>query len=248
MHHFFVEPGQMEGEQVRITGPDVNHMKNALRMKAGEQFLVSDGQGGDYLCRLEELDAGRALGRILEKRESAELPSSIWLYQGLPKSDKMEFIIQKAAELGAAAVVPVVTRNTVVKLDAKKAKERVRRWQAIAESGAKQSKRSRIPQVGEVLTFEEALNDMERRGFDFKLVPYENQEGMAATKRIFDSLKPGMSVAVMIGPEGGFDPLEIEKAQEAGAEPISLGRRILRTETAAVTMLSALMLKLEEGI
>lgn len=117
MHHFFVEPGQMEGEQVRITGPDVNHMKNALRMKAGEQFLVSDGQGGDYLCRLEELDAGRALGRILEKRESAELPSSIWLYQGLPKSDKMEFIIQKAAELGAAAVVPVVTRNTVVKLD-----------------------------------------------------------------------------------------------------------------------------------
>ena len=247
MHHFFVEPGQMEGEQVQITGPDVNHMKNALRMKAGEQFLVSDGQGGDYLCRLEELDAGRALGRILEKRESAELPSSIWLYQGLPKSDKMEFIIQKAAELGAAAVVPVVTRNTVVKLDAKKAKERVRRWQAIAESGAKQSKRSRIPQVGEVLNFEEALNDMERRGFDFKLVPYENQEGMAATKRIFDSLKPGMSVAV-IGPEGGFDPLEIEKAQKAGAEPISLGRRILRTETAAVTMLSALMLKLEEGI
>ena len=160
----------------------------------------------------------------------------------------MELIIQKAAELGAAAVVPVVTRNTVVKLDAKKAKERVRRWQAIAESGAKQSKRSRIPQVGEVLTFEEALEDMERRGFDFKLVPYENQEGMAATKRIFDSLKPGMSVAVMIGPEGGFDPLEIEKAQEAGAEPISLGRRILRTETAAVTMLSALMLKLEEGI
>ena len=233
MHHFFVEPGQMEGEQVRITGPDVNHMKNALRMKAVEQFLVSYGQGGDYLCRLEELDAGRALGRILEKRESAELPSSIWLYQGLPKSDKMEFIIQKAAELGAAAVVPVVTRNTVVKLDAKKAKERVRRWQAIAESGAKQSKRSRIPQVGEVLNFE---------------VPYENQEGMAATKRIFDSLKPGMSVAVMIGPEGGFDPLEIEKAQKAGAEPISLGRRILRTETAAVTMLSALMLKLEEGI
>ena len=232
----------MEGEQVRITGPDVNHMKNALRMKAGEQFLVSDGQGGDYLCRLEELDAGRALGRILEKRESAELPSSIWLYQGLPKSDKMEFIIQKAAELGAAAVVPFVTSSTVVQL------ERVRRWQAIAESGAKQSKRSRIPQVGEVLTFEEALEDMERRGFDFKLVPYENQEGMAATKRIFDSLKPGMSVAVMIGPEGGFDPLEIEKAQEAGAEPISLGRRILRTETAAVTMLSALMLKLEEGI
>ena len=160
----------------------------------------------------------------------------------------MEFIVQKAAELGAAAVVPVLTRNTVVKLDAKKAKERVRRWQAIAESGAKQSKRSRIPQVGEVLNFEEALNDMERRGFDFKLVPYENQEGMAATKRIFDSLKPGMSVAVMIGPEGGFDPLEIEKAQKAGAEPISLGRRILRTETAAVTMLSALMLKLEEGI
>ena len=248
MHHFFISSEAVKDGRITITGPDVNHMKNALRMKAGEQFLVSDGQGGDYLCRLEELDAGRALGRILEKRESAELPSSIWLYQGLPKSDKMEFIIQKAAELGAAAVVPVVTRNTVVKLDAKKAKERVRRWQAIAESGAKQSKRSRIPQVGEVLTFEEALEDMERRGFDFKLVPYENQEGMAATKRIFDSLKPGMSVAVMIGPEGGFDPLEIEKAQEAGAEPISLGRRILRTETAAVTMLSALMLKLEEGI
>ena len=220
MYHFFVERSQIHPESVTITGPDVNHIKNVLRMKPGEQVLISNGEDRDYLCRLTEISADAVEAEILEEREeTTELPAKIWLFQGLPKSDKMEFIIQKAAELGAAAVVPVVTRNTVVKLDAKKAKERVRRWQAIAESGAKQSKRSRIPQVGEVLTFEEALEDMERRGFDFKLVPYENQEGMAATKRIFDSLKPGMSVAVMIGPEGGFDPLEIEKAQEAGAEP-----------------------------
>lgn len=126
MHHFFVEPGQMEGEQVRITGPDVNHMKNCPADEGGRTVSGQRRPGRRLSVPSGGAGRGRALGRILEKRESAELPSSIWLYQGLPKSDKMEFIIQKAAELGAAAVVPVVTRNTVVKLDAKKAKERVR--------------------------------------------------------------------------------------------------------------------------
>ncbi len=248
MHHFFVEPSQIEGEQVRIEGPDFNHLKNALRMKAGEEFLVSDSEGRDFLCRLEKAGEGEALARILEPRESAELPASIWLYQGLPKSDKMELIVQKATELGAAAVVPVSTRNAVVKLDQKKAGDRVRRWQAIAESGAKQSGRSRILKVEEVLTFKEALKQIREKDFDLRLIPYENERGMKAAKEAFDSLKPGMSVAVMIGPEGGFDPEEISLAMEAGVVPISLGRRILRTETAALAVLSALMLKLEEGI
>ena len=249
MHHFFVNPEQVEDGLIRITGPDVNHIKNVLRMRQGEEMLVSDGTGRDYLCQAEEIAGGEVTALILKtEEEGRELPSRIWLFQGLPKSDKMEFIIQKAVELGAAGIVPVSTRNTVVKLDPKKEEAKVKRWQAIAESAAKQSKRSLVPRVSGIMTLKEAFDYVESQGFSVRLIPYEHEAGMDGTKTELDAAGPGQDIAVFIGPEGGFDEREIELALSKGVRPISLGRRILRTETAGLALLSVLMMRLEGAL
>lgn len=249
MHHFFVNPEQVEDGLIRITGSDVNHIKNVLRIRQGEEMLVSDGTGRDYLCQAEEIAGQEVTVRILEiEEEGRELPSRIWLFQGLPKSDKMEFIIQKAVELGAAGIVPVSTRNTVVKLDQKKEETKVKRWQAIAESAAKQSKRSLVPGVSGIMTLKEAFDYVESQGFSVRLIPYEHEAGMDGTKTELDAAGPGQDIAVFIGPEGGFDEREIELALSKGVRPISLGRRILRTETAGLALLSVLMMRLEGAL
>ena len=249
MHHFFVNPEQVEDGLIRITGSDVNHIKNVLRIRRGEEMLVSDGTGRDYLCQAEEIAGQEVTVRILEtKEEGRELPSRIWLFQGLPKSDKMEFIIQKAVELGAAGIVPVSTRNTVVKLDPKKEEAKVKRWQVIAESAAKQSKRSLVPRVSGIMTLKEAFDYVESQGFSVRLIPYEHEAGMDGTKTELDAAGPGQDIAVFIGPEGGFDEREIELALSKGVRPISLGRRILRTETAGLALLSVLMMRLEGAL
>jgi 16S rRNA (uracil1498-N3)-methyltransferase len=246
MHHFFVAPSQVEGKLVRITGSDVNHMKQVLRMKPGEKVLISDGEGRDYLCRVTELERNVIRAEIEETlEEGRELPSGIWLFQGLPKSDKMELIIQKAVELGAEGIVPVATKNAVVKLDKKKEEAKLKRWQAIAESAAKQSKRSRMPQVGAVMTLKEAFSYIEENGFQIRLIPYEHAEGMESLKEAVKNIAPGQKIAVFIGPEGGFDEAEIEEAVRCGVSPVSLGKRILRTETAGLALLSVIMMKLE---
>ena len=249
MHHFFVNPEQVEDGLIRITGSDVNHIKNVLRIRQGEEMLVSDGTGRDYLCQAEEIAGLEVTVRILEtEEEGRELPSRIWLFQGLPKSDKMEFIIQKAVELGAAGIVPVTTRNTVVKLDPKKEETKVKRWQAIAESAAKQSTRSLVPRVSGIMTLKEAFDYVESQGFSVRLIPYEHEAGMDGTKTELDAAGPGQDIAVFIGPEGGFDEREIELALSKGVRPISLGRRILRTETAGLALLSVLMMRLEGAL
>lgn len=248
MHHFFVDPGQIdiEGGRARIGGGDVNHIKNVLRMKPGEQMLVSDGSGQDYLCRLDRLSADAVeAGIISVDAGGRELPSRIWLFQGLPKSDKMELVIQKAVELGAAGIVPVVTKNTVVKLDAKKEEAKRKRWQAIAESAAKQSRRSLIPEVMGLMTLKEAFDYVDRMGFQLKLIPYERENGTGETRQELSKLAQGQDIAVFIGPEGGFDESEIEAALKKGVRPVSLGKRILRTETAGMAMLSVIMMRLE---
>lgn len=246
MHHFFADPSQVAEDTVTITGPDVNHMKNVLRMKPGEALLVSDGTGNDYQCEIERLEADRAVVRICQAFCSQmELPSRIWLFQGLPKADKLEFIIQKAVELGAEAVVPVATKNAVVRLDEKKAQSKRKRWQSIAESAAKQSKRSRIPSVETVMSLKEAFGFIKEQGFDLCLIPYEQAQGMETMKEALAQVSSGQSIAVFIGPEGGFDESEIKLALEHGVRPVSLGKRILRTETAGLVILSALMMKLE---
>lgn len=243
MYHFFV-PEAGDGPVISITGPDVNHIKNVLRMKPGEAIVISNGADRDFYCRILEIRSDEVLAEVQpETVEESELPASLVLYQGLPKSDKMELIIQKAVELGAARIVPVAMKRSVVKLDEKKQKSRIPRWQAIAESAAKQSGRRVIPAVSPVMSYAEALREAE--SMDQILVPYENARGMRATKEALAALRPGQTVGIFIGPEGGFDPSEIEAAEQAGAQTISLGRRILRTETAGLTLLSLCMMELE---
>ena len=191
---------------------------------------------------------GRELGKYMadildEEAPDTELPSRIYLFQGLPKGDRMEYIIQKAVELGVYEIIPVAMKYCVVKLDAKKAGNKVKRWQAISESAAKQSKRSRIPEVHAVMNFKDAVEYAKLQ--DMILVPYENERGMEATREALEKVKPGQSISVFIGPEGGFSEEEIDTLRQ-DAEVLSLGKRILRTDTAAICAMSMLMLELEE--
>ena len=244
MHHFFVTPEQVKENMIFIEGSDVNHIKNVLRMKVGEELEVSDGEQRKFLCEIDNVSSEEVCLLIKEElKVETELPSKLYLFQGLPKSDKMELIVQKAVELGVYEIVPVATKRAVVKLDDKKAAKKVERWQAIAEGGAKQSGRNVIPEVKNVMSFKEAV--AYAKELDVVLVPYELAEGMNETKEIISNIKPGQSVGVFIGPEGGFETSEVEHAMENGAKAITLGRRILRTETAGLTTLSILMYHLE---
>ncbi len=245
MYQFFVEPGQIQGRRIIITGSDVNHIRNVLRMKPGEEIAVSNGTDGrEYRCGIESFTEDEVICSLrFVKEDGVELPSRIFLFQGLPKADKMELIVQKAVELGAYEVIPVAARRCVVRLDEKKAASRISRWQGIAEAAAKQSRRGIIPQVHPVMNMREAV--AYARTMEVKLIPYELAENMGHTKEVLGAVKPGTDIAVFIGPEGGFEQEEIELATAAGIEPVTLGRRILRTETAGLTVLSWLMYHLE---
>lgn len=244
MHHFFVTPEQVREGQIRIEGSDVNHMKNVLRMKLGEELHVSDGNNKKYLCEIVSMDADSVYTVIKEELVSdTELPSKIHLFQGLPKSDKMELIVQKAVELGVYEIIPVATKRAVVKLDDKKAEKKVERWNSISESGAKQSGRNVIPKVKSVMGYKEAMQYANT--LDVILIPYELAEGMNETRQVIEAIRPGQSVGIFIGPEGGFETAEVEYAVAQGAKVITLGKRILRTETAGLTTLSILMYHLE---
>lgn len=246
MHQFFVENSQIHDKTVIIEGNDVNHIKNVLRMKAGEEISVSNGEDGrEYRCGIVRIEEDRVVCELrFVKEDGVELPSRVYLFQGLPKADKMELIIQKAVELGVYEVIPVETGRSVVKLDAKKAAQKTARWQAIAEAAAKQSRRRIIPQVAAPVSFAQAL--ARAAEMDIKLIPYELAEGMACTKQIFSNLGEGKDIAVFIGPEGGFEEKEIAGAKECGIQPITLGKRILRTETAGFTVMAWIMYQLEK--
>lgn len=245
MYRFFVEPSQIQDKRIVITGSDVNHIKNVLRMKIGEEIAVSNGiDNREYRCGIEEYTEGEVICTLrFIKEEGVELPSQIYLFQGLPKADKMELIVQKAVELGVYEVIPVAAKRCVVKLDEKKVVAKVGRWQGIAEAAAKQSKRGVIPKVHSVMSMREATAFA--RSMDIRLIPYELAQDMERTKELIGAVGPGQRVAVFIGPEGGFEESEVQAALEAGIEPVTLGRRILRTETAGLTVLSWLMYQLE---
>ena len=245
MYHFFVAPDQVQDGYIRISGQDVNHIRNVLRMKPGEKIGIRDGISRSFLCELETLETEEIQARILEEETaSSELPVRLYLFQGLPKSDKMELVIQKAVELGVYQIIPVATRRAVVKLEGKKEEAKIKRWNSIAESAAKQSGRMLIPEVTGVMSLKEAFQYAEK--FDLNLIPYELAEGMDGTRRILSQVRPGMQIGIYIGPEGGFDTEEIEQAKKYQVHPITLGRRILRTETAGLTALSILMFQLEQ--
>ena len=245
MHHFFVTPQQISGDKIRIEGGDVNHMKNVLRMKLHEKAEISDGESRTYLCEVEAYEEDVAVLHILEEMEADTEPASkLYLFQGLPKSDKMELIVQKAVELGVYQVIPVAMKRCVVRLDDKKAAKKADRWNSIAESAAKQAGRSRIPEVTMPLSYNEALKMAEE--LDVTLLPYELAGGMEVTREVIRQIKSGQSVGIFIGPEGGFEPEEVDAAVSMGAKVITLGRRILRTETAGLATLAVLMFELEQ--
>ena len=245
MHRFFAEPGQIGEKEIVITGADVNHIRNVLRMRTGEEVLIADGRGAEYRCKLTDLSENEVRAQILWKLDgNAELASAVTLFQGLPKSDKMDLIVQKCVELGVDRIVPVSTKRAVVKLDAKKEETRLKRWNTISESAAKQSGRGVIPEVSGVMSFEKALEEAKK--LDVLLIPYERAEHMAESRRVMGEIRPGQSVGVFIGPEGGFEESEVEEAVAAGAKAITLGKRILRTETAGLAVMSMLSYLLEE--
>jgi len=245
MYHFFVKPEQIGEKIITIEGTDVNHIKNVLRMRQGEQICIRSGQDNiEYGCEIKSFETQSIISQIIWTEEvGMELPSKIYLFQGMPKSDKMEMIIQKAIELGVYQIIPVASKRAVVKLDTRKEAHKLKRWTGIAESAAKQSKRMLIPEVTKVMSFPEAVSYASQ--LDVRLIPYEMEKGMKETRQIIDGIMPGQSIAVFIGPEGGFDEQEILLAKENGIWPITLGRRILRTETAGLVTLSILMYHLE---
>lgn len=246
MYQFFVKKEQIQDKTITITGGDVNHIKNVLRMSVGEEISVSNGEDGlEYRCEIESYSEDEVICHLrFIKEDGVELPATITLFQGLPKADKMELIIQKTVELGVFEIVPVACKRSIVKFDAKKEANKLSRWEGIAEAAAKQSKRRIIPKIHSVMSMKEAVEYAS--SMELKLIPYELAEGMMETRRLIESVKPGMKVAIFIGPEGGFDETEIALAEKEGIHPITLGKRILRTETAGFTTLSWLSYQLEE--
>ncbi|MBQ6904391.1 MAG: 16S rRNA (uracil(1498)-N(3))-methyltransferase [Lachnospiraceae bacterium] len=265
MHHIFARPEQFSDDRhrLRITGEDFHHMTRVLRMKEGEELSVSvmdeadekpyppDGRNvttdeekqvsrEEYRFGIEEITQDAVICTLrFAKHDTAELPVRIILLQGLPTGDKMEQIIEKNTELGVAGIVPVMLKRCVMKLDEKKAASRVVRWNRIAEAAAKQSRRGVIPRVTDVMTLTEALSyakDAERKLLPYELAENDAAQGMAHTRSLMNGIRPGDTVAVFIGPEGGFEEAEVLKARESGFQTVSLGGRILRTETAGMTV------------
>ena len=249
MYHFFIQKTAIEDDIIRITGEDYNHAVNVLRLRVGEEVLISDEDAVDYTCVVQETgsfpDGERFLSvRVTEVREeNHELPARVVLFQALLKGDHMELVIQKAVELGVTEIVPVEMKNCVMKLDPKKAASRVERWQKIAEAAAKQSKRSSVPKVHEPVKFVEAVRMAEE--LDVPFLPYEQEKGMQSLAEVMLQFVPGRSIGFFIGPEGGFDRMEAKHAMNRGIVPVSLGSRVLRAETAAVAVMSIVMVRLE---
>ena len=249
MPKFYFVPEDFSDGKITIYGEDVNHLKNVLRMREGDELVLCDGEGRDYKCVISSFTKDSAMFTVLSGEASnAEIPVKIALYQGIPKKDKMELIIQKAVELGAAEIVPVAMKRCIAKIeDAKSEKKKLERWNEISKAAAKQSGRGIIPEVGACLGFKEALEKAKNEGCLIGLA-YENAEGIASLSAFTDMMKSDTdrNTVLLIGPEGGFDVSEVELAKEYGAHIISLGKRILRTETAGLAALSIFMYELEK--
>ena len=251
MVQVFADLSAMQDGILSIGGNDYNHIKNVLRMHSGDQLAVrpdTDGNeegSGEYLFEIVSFSESTVICRLLSVREAqTELPVRVLLFQGLPKADKMDQIVQKTVELGVTDIIPVQMHRSIVKLSGDKRKKRIDRWQLIAEAAAKQSRRSILPQVHDLCLMREALA-MAAAEADRIFVPYEAEAGSAGTRALLEQLRPGQRVAVFVGPEGGFEESEIELAREQGAQTISLGRWILRTETAAPAFLAFLTYRFE---
>lgn len=245
MHRFYVENDQIHETDIAIKGQDVNHIKNVLRMNVNDEIVICNGQGKDFYCIINQISSDEVIASIKSEQDTdTELTTKIYLFQGLPKKDKMELIIQKAVELGVYEIIPVVTKRSIVKLDEKKKElKKLERWQNISTSAAKQSNRGMIPRVAQVMSYKEALNFAST--LEYNVIPYEKADDIDKTREILKGVKGKQSVGIFIGPEGGFEELEIDLATQVDIKPITLGKRILRTETAGLAILSIIMFEIE---
>ena len=235
MHRFFIP--QLYNEEMTITGVDAKHIGKVLRMQPGDKLQIVSDDGVSALAEVAAITESTVTVRCLEKlAESHEPAVKITLAQGLAKGEKMDFIIQKAVELGAYSIVPVAMEHSVVRLDGAKADKKVERWQKIAEAAAKQSKRDIIPQVQDVQTVKEMLANNDCKT---KIIAYECEDRMSLKTALREAGQME-DLLLIIGPEGGISEAELAKAREAGAVPVSLGRRILRAETAGLVAMSAI--------
>lgn len=232
MPKYFTEPENIKDGFIEISSDEAKHILNVMRMETGDTLTICDGQSNDYLCRICETGKNYLKAEIEETRKSESEPKTkITLYQGLPKSDKMELIIQKCVEIGICRIVPVITERAVVKIE-KGAKEdkKTERWQKISESAAKQSGRGIIPTVERPMKFKDAIEEAVKNGE--AIIPYENEKDRGLKEFVKNS--NAENIGIFIGPEGGFDTKEIEFAVEKGVMSVTLGKRILRTETAGI--------------
>ena len=242
----FVPPEQVGEDRIVVRGDDVKHMRDVLRMESGDSVTVTCGRGMDYHCEIDSISEDE-IGLVIREAvpDVAELPVRISLYQAIPKGDKLELVIQKAVELGVTEIIPMRSSRSVVRLDDAKAAKKQTRWQRIAEEAAKQSGRGIVPEVLPVMDYNAAVERASTA--DRILIPYELCEDYETVKRLREGIREGIqSIAVFIGSEGGFERSEVEAVLAAGGEEISLGHRILRTETAAIAVLAHLMLVIEE--
>ena len=246
MQKFFVEENQIEDNKIYIQGPDVKHISSVLRLEKKEKIQICNKDTMEnYITEIEEIEKEKIITTIIEKLQTTvESNVEIHLYQGLPKADKMELIIQKTIELGIYKITPVDMIRCVVKLDEKDAKKKIERWQKIAESAAKQSKRDIIPQIENKLNLNAVINKIKE--YDVFIVAYEEEQSKTL-KQVLKELenKNNYKIAILVGPEGGIDLKEIERLKENGAVIATLGKRILRTETAPITMTSNILYELE---
>ena len=248
MPKFFVKHENISDEKISIIGEDVNHIKNVLRKNTKDQIEICDSENGqNYKCEIEKIGKENIICSIIKKLEGNSEPDTyVHIYQGLPKADKMELIIQKAVELGVSEITPINMSRCIVKLDGKEQKKKNERWQKISEVAAKQSGRDIIPRINNVCNINEITKQCKE--YDITLLAYENEKENSLRKEIEvlkQQQKEKLKIAVIIGPEGGIDPEELEKLHKEGAKVITLGERILRTETVALNVLSILMYEFE---
>lgn len=237
MQRFFVDKSVINADTITISGDDATHISRVLRLGAGDEIVVCDGLFTDYFCEIESVSKSEVSLHIKHtEKNNNEPPVEITLYQSIPKSDKMDYIIQKSVELGVSKVVPVLTKHCVVKI--KDGEKKVLRWRKIAAEAAKQCGRGKIPEVSEVMNFEDAVKSAD----GLKIIPYENEKNNKLKNILKD--KDIKKTAVFIGPEGGFDEGEILLAKKCGANSVTLGPRILRTETAPIAVVSVCMYEL----
>ena len=245
MPRFFIKTEQIDNKTITIIGEDVKHIKNVLRKQIGDDLEICNQETGKtYECEIVDLKEDRITNRIIEENQTIEDTIKVDIYQGLPKADKMELIIQKSIELGANAIIPVEMKRCVVKLDSKSESKKIERWQKIAESAAKQSGRSAIPDIRGIVKVEDIVKLKDK--YDSIIVCYENEkENYIKNELLRLKNKQELKIAIVIGPEGGLEEKDVEYLKQNGATIVTLGNRILRTETVALTLLSIIMYELE---